>query len=207
MSIRALKYFLVLTIPILAYLSFSMKGIMTFAPFIEAFIIIPFLELFLVPSEKNLSSAQEEMTKDDWIYDLLLYLCLPTLYFLLWTFLGSMSQPNLTTFDKVGRILSMGLLCGSFGINIGHELGHRNKNYEQFFAKLLLLTSLYLHFFIEHNRGHHKNVSTTERYARLNIHRLEQDFPRLVERVKKRVLDTIQGDTKATIPINPPLIN
>jgi len=162
MSIRALKYFLVLTIPILAYLSFSMKGIMTFAPFIEAFIIIPFLELFLVPSEKNLSSAQEEMTKDDWIYDLLLYLCLPTLYFLLWTFLGSMSQPNLTTFDKVGRILSMGLLCGSFGINIGHELGHRNKNYEQFFAKLLLLTSLYLHFFIEHNRGHHKNVSTIE---------------------------------------------
>lgn len=162
MRIRALKYFLIFTFPFLAYLSFTMTGIVTFAPIIEAFVIIPFIELFLVASEKNLSEAQEEMIKNDWIYDLLLYLCLPTLYFLLWTFLGSMSQPNLTIFDKVGRVFSMGLLCGSFGINIGHELGHRNKNYEQLFAKLLLLTSLYMHFFIEHNRGHHKKVSTKE---------------------------------------------
>jgi alkane 1-monooxygenase len=29
-------------------------------------------------------------------------------------------------------------------------------------SKSLLLTSLYMHFFIEHNRGHHKNVSTDE---------------------------------------------
>jgi alkane 1-monooxygenase len=27
-------------------------------------------------------------------------------------------------------------------------------------SKLLLMTSLYMHFYIEHNRGHHKNVST-----------------------------------------------
>ena len=162
MRIRALKYFLILTFPFLSYLSFTMTGIVTYAPFIQAYIFIPLIELFLVPSEKNLSDAQEEMIKDDWIYDLLLYLCLPILYFLLWTFLGSMLQPNLTTFDKVGRIVSMGLLCGSFGINIGHELGHRNKIYEQFFSKLLLLTSLYMHFFIEHNRGHHKKVSTNE---------------------------------------------
>ena len=162
MRIRALKYFLILTFPFLSYLSFTMTGIVTYAPFIQAYIFIPLIELFLVPSEKNLSDAQEEMIKDDWIYDLLLYLCLPILYFLLWTFLGSMLQPNLTTFDKVGRIVSMGLLCGSFGINIGHELGHRNKIYEQFFSKLLLLTSLYMHFFIEHNRGHHKKVSTIE---------------------------------------------
>jgi len=139
-----------------------MTGFVTYAPFIEAYIFVPLIELFLAPSEKNLSDAQEEMIKDDWIYDLLLYLCLPILYFLLWTFLESMLQPNLTVFDKVGRIISMGLLCGSFGINIGHELGHRNKIYEQFFAKLFLLTSLYMHFFIEHNRGHHKKVSTNE---------------------------------------------
>jgi alkane 1-monooxygenase len=29
-------------------------------------------------------------------------------------------------------------------------------------SKMLLLTTLYMHFFIEHNRGHHKNVSTDE---------------------------------------------
>jgi alkane 1-monooxygenase len=29
-------------------------------------------------------------------------------------------------------------------------------------SKILLLTSLYMHFFIEHNRGHHKHVSTPD---------------------------------------------
>src|SRR5437868_5250273 len=56
----------------------------------------------------------------------------------------------------------MGLLCGSLGINVAHELGHRVNTFEQFLAKSLLLTSLYMHFFIEHNKGHHKNVATPE---------------------------------------------
>ncbi len=51
-------------------------------------------------------------------------------------------------------------MCGVFGINVGHELGHRSKKYERVFAKMLLMTSLYMHFFIEHNRGHHKHVAT-----------------------------------------------
>ena len=54
---------------------------------------------------------------------------------------------------------------------------------------------------------HHKNVSTTERYARLNIHRLEQDFPRLVERVKNSVSETNNVETHHHINPNPPLIN
>jgi alkane 1-monooxygenase len=64
----------------------------------------------------------------------------------------------------------MGLLCGVFGINVAHELGHRTNKAEQWMAKALLLTSQYIHFFIEHNKGHHKNVATHEdpSSARLN---------------------------------------
>jgi alkane 1-monooxygenase len=54
----------------------------------------------------------------------------------------------------------MGLLCGTFGINVAHELGHRVNKFEQTLAKLLLLTSLYMHFYIDHNQGHHKHVAT-----------------------------------------------
>ena len=43
MKYRFLKYFLVLTIPYLAYLAFNGTGIITFAPFIQAFVIIPFI--------------------------------------------------------------------------------------------------------------------------------------------------------------------
>jgi alkane 1-monooxygenase len=56
----------------------------------------------------------------------------------------------------------MGILCGSFGINVAHELGHRVNRFEQTLAKSLLLTSLYMHFFTEHNKGHHKRVATPE---------------------------------------------
>ena len=71
-----------------------------------------------------------------------------------------MQDPQLHWWEIAGRVCSMGLLCGTFGINVAHELGHRVNKYEQVFAKALLLTSLYMHFFIEHNRGHHKNVAT-----------------------------------------------
>jgi len=54
----------------------------------------------------------------------------------------------------------MGILCGVFGINVAHELGHRVTTNEKIMAKLLLLTSLYMHFYIEHNKGHHKRVAT-----------------------------------------------
>jgi len=81
-------------------------------------------------------------------------------YYSLWMFLNCLQAPALSTATIVGRVISMGLLCGSFGINVAHELGHRVNKMEQTFAKMLLLTSLYMHFFIEHNKGHHKHVAT-----------------------------------------------
>jgi alkane 1-monooxygenase len=54
----------------------------------------------------------------------------------------------------------MGIFLGAMGINVAHELGHRDTWYEQLFAKLLLLPNLYTHFTIEHNRGHHVNIAT-----------------------------------------------
>ena len=161
MNFRFLKYFLTLSIPFLAYVSFNSTGILTYAPIIEAFLIIPVLELFFKPSSKNISDAEEEMSKDDFSYDIILYMFVPIIYFLIWEFLISMSNP-ISISDKIGRTLSLGLICGGFGINIAHELGHRKNKFEQFLSKVLLLPSLYMHFFIEHNRGHHKRVSTKE---------------------------------------------
>ena len=160
-NFRFLKYFLTLSIPFLAYVSFNSTGILTYAPIIEAFLIIPVLELFFKPSSKNISDAEEEMSKDDFSYDIILYMFVPIIYFLIWEFLISMNNP-ISISDKIGRILSLGLICGGFGINIAHELGHRKNKFEQFLSKVLLLPSLYMHFFIEHNRGHHKRVSTKE---------------------------------------------
>lgn len=158
----ALKYLHGLILPILAYVSFNATGWLTFLPFIEAFVVIPLLEMFIRPNTVNVSEAEEAIRKKDPIYDWQLYIMLPAQFILLFIFLQSMQEPALTLIDKIGRISSMGILCGVVGINVAHELGHRNTWYEQLMAKLLLLSSLYMHFFIEHNKGHHRNVSTKE---------------------------------------------
>lgn len=114
------------------------------------------------PDPSNLSEAEEELAKRNRWYDDMLYLIVPLQFFALGLFLYQVAFRHQPAIDIAGKTLVMGLLCGTFGINVGHELGHRSHKGEQFLAKLLLLTSLYLHFFIEHNKGHHKRVATPE---------------------------------------------
>lgn len=162
MRLRAFKYLSPLIIYIGAVHSFSTYGFMCYAPLVYAWIVIPLFELFLRPNASNLSEAEEEVARQDKVYDYILYLIvflqMPTLFY----FLNSMQDPALSLADKIGRTGTMGLLCGTLGINVGHELGHRTNRFEQALAKISLLSSLYMHFFIEHNKGHHKNVATPE---------------------------------------------
>lgn len=51
-------------------------------------------------------------------------------------------------------------LAGGFAINTGHELGHKNSRVEKFLAKVVLALPAYGHFTIDHNLGHHRDVST-----------------------------------------------
>lgn len=157
---RFLKYVSAISFYILAYLCFTSKGFVCYLTLIYAWFLIPMLELVIPPNLKNLEKAEEDLAKQNPWYDYVLYLIvllqIPTLFF----FLHSMQDASLTLGDSLARIFTMGLLCGTFGINVGHELGHRNNLFEQNMAKLLLSTSLYYHFFIEHNKGHHKHVAT-----------------------------------------------
>ncbi|MEC8422286.1 MAG: alkane 1-monooxygenase, partial [Myxococcota bacterium] len=69
---------------------------------------------------------------------------------------------DLSAFEVVGAVATAAMGCGAYGINVAHELGHRRTGRERLGAKVLLLTSLYMHFYIEHNRGHHARVATEE---------------------------------------------
>nr|AKB95182.1 alkane-1-monooxygenase [uncultured bacterium] len=162
MNVRYLKYLLALSLPMLASVSFMADGWLTLLPLLYFYGIVPSLELILRPDPKNLSDTETEMRRVDPIYDYLLYLIVPIQYGFLFWFLLVISQPDLSWVTIVGRVTAMGLMCGSFGINVAHELGHRSTKHEQWMSKALLLTSLYMHFFIEHNRGHHRNVGTPD---------------------------------------------
>ena len=114
------------------------------------------------PDSRNMSKAEEELAKEDKVYDFLIYANLPIHYGLLFYYLHIIQSHDLEWFSIIGKTLSIGISCGALGINVAHELGHRNTWYEQLMSKALLLSTHYMHFFIEYNRGHHKNVSTDE---------------------------------------------
>lgn len=162
MSARVFKYLSPFLLYYGAIMSFLDSGLVVWLPLVYSWIIIPLVELFTRPDESNLSQAEEELAKKNTAYDLLLYLVVPFQYFALGLYLYIMSKGHQSTVDMVGKTMVMGLLCGVMGINVGHELGHRSKGFELLLAKLLLLSSLYMHFFIEHNKGHHKRVGTPE---------------------------------------------
>lgn len=160
MQWKALKYALPLLMFWGIYQSFQNRGWIVFLPVIIAFVLLPLFESFFKPDPSNLNAAEEAIASKSFIYDLLLYAVVPLQYFALYLFLQSMQDGDLLWWERLGRIAAMGLSCGVFGINVGHELGHRVTLHEQLMAKALLLTSLYTQFFIEHNKGHHKHVST-----------------------------------------------
>lgn len=157
---RSLLYVLAFLLGLVAMVAFVNKGIYSFLPLIYGYALIPLLELLMPKGTKNLSNIEEELAKDDPIYDWMIYLVVPFHIGLLVFFLLEIGNPELQSWEVAGLIGSMGLLCGTYGINIGHELGHRTTKHERFLAKVSLLSSLYMHFYIEHNRGHHKRVST-----------------------------------------------
>ncbi len=159
--LRPLRYITPYFLYVLAYLAFSKTGFYCWVPLVYLFFLIPLFELLIKPDAENLSEEEELVAKSNPFFDFILWLTVPLQVGALYLFLTSLnsSAPSL---DTAGRVVSMGLLCGTFGINAAHELGHRVNKMEQFFAKILLLTSLYMHFFIEHNKGHHKHVATSE---------------------------------------------
>ena len=140
--------------------AFTSYGIICFLPLIYAWFIIPVAELFIPASSANLSIAGEELEKANKAYDLILYAVVAFQMPVLFIFLNNIQDPALTYLDMAGRIGTMGLICGTLGINVGHELGHRSNRAERMLARLSLLLSLYMHFIIEHNKGHHKHVAT-----------------------------------------------
>ncbi len=157
---KSWPYTLPLALYLAAWVSFTQTGVLAWLPAIISFILIPIAELLIPADHYNLSSEEELTAKDNKLFDYLLYSAVCLQYAALYFFLTSMQDEALSAIDRSGRIVTMGLLCGVFGINVGHELGHRIDPTEQFLAKASLLSSLYLHFMTEHNKGHHKYVGT-----------------------------------------------
>ena len=157
---KALKYLSILLLPITVYISFTTTGWITYLPLMVFFGLVPAMELLFNPDKENFSKEQEQTEKENRLYTYIIYAMVPIQLVFLFYFFLVIQEPEIAFTDLVGRITAMGLMCGVIGINVGHELGHRNNRLDEFWGEILLLTSLNTHFLPYHNGGHHFNVAT-----------------------------------------------
>ena len=159
---RVLRYLVTFIAPAWGIVGLLGHGMWTWALPIHGFLIVPLLEVLLPRRADNLSDEEERAALEDPVFDVLLYLLVPFHWAVLVLFFFQVGEPGLAWWEIAGRTAGMGMLCGIYGINVAHELGHRATRWERDLARALLLTSLYMHFIIEHNRGHHRRVATPD---------------------------------------------
>ncbi len=128
-------------------------------PFLVNYLVAPLLDWLIGEDENNPPEAVVMQLDRDRYYRWLTYLVVP-LHFvtLVGTAIYATSQ-ELSWWAFVLLAVAAGLTAG-LAINTGHELGHKNSRLEKALAKIVLAVAAYGHFSIEHNRGHHRDVST-----------------------------------------------
>ena len=173
---KDLKYLFAYTVPISVYISFISTGIWTYSSVFYGFLIIPLLDIIVGEAKENLSDEDISYIKNKWIFDLMLYLNFPIVFGLLYFIFYNIHSNVYEVYELVGLALSGGILLVTNGINVAHELGHRKPFFDRFLSQTLYIPCLYMHFFIEHNYGHHLKVATPEDPATAKLNQSVYSF-------------------------------
>ena len=156
-----LKYLMSYTIAIVTIVGILLGGEYAYMTVIYAFVFIPALEMLLKESNEEMSDEVKKNRSMDIFFDILLYLNIPLVFSIFFLSLNLLLYSS-SSFEIVGIIASTSIMMATNGINVAHELGHRKSFFSRTCSKLLLMPSQYMHFYIEHNFGHHVNVGTAE---------------------------------------------
>lgn len=125
------------------------------------YLVLPVVDLAVGSDANNPPEAAVERLERDMYYRILTFLTVPVHYVILITAAWYVATHALGIANFAGVTLSVGLISG-LAINTGHELGHKKTALERWLAKIVLAVVGYGHFFVEHTRGHHKDVATPE---------------------------------------------
>ena len=159
--IKDLKYLMSYSIALFAFIGISLGGFYNYLAVVFTFVFIPVLEIIVKKSDEKYTDEEKKNRNLDPFFDLLLYLNIPIVFGIFFFSLEKLAIAS-SVYDIIGIILSASIVMATNGINVGHELGHRKSLIARTCSKLLYLPCQYMHFYIEHNFGHHINVATPE---------------------------------------------
>ena len=158
---KDLKYLMSYSIALMAFIGISLGGFYNYLAVVYTFIFIPILEIIVNKSDEEYTEEEKKSRLLDPFFDLLLYLNIPIVFGIFFFSIDKLAFTSSVS-DIIGIILSASIVMATNGINVGHELGHRKSIIARTCSKLLYLPCQYMHFYIEHNFGHHINVATPE---------------------------------------------
>ncbi len=155
------RYFWAFLIPAGAALGLYWGGLWAWWTVFAIYVLVPAIDQWLAPDRANPAPEALIERRASWVANLPLYLAVPVQFGLIFALLVAMDT-DAPAWVKVGWVASVGLSAGGLGIVVAHELVHRRAYFEYWLGKLLLMSVLYMHFAIEHVRGHHARVATDE---------------------------------------------
>ena len=130
-------------------------------PLVIMFILGPFFDWLFGEDENNPPESVVPQLEADRYYRILTYLTVPLHYVTFFVVAIWVGTQEVAWWSFIAIAIAAGFADG-FAINTGHELGHKRTLLETTLAKIVLAVPGYGHFWIEHNRGHHRDVATPE---------------------------------------------
>jgi len=156
---RPWKYLLLMFLPAMVITGYLLGGWWNFLVLLCALAAFPAANLFLSSAEDHAHANKAHPSK---AYNFVALSFVPVLTGLTAWCVYIISR---TKFDAVafcGLALSLGIVNGALGFTLAHEFIHRFTKTGQAAGYLLLLQNNYMHYGIEHVRGHHVYACTPE---------------------------------------------
>ena len=140
---------------------FGVSSWILFFPLVFYYFFVPFLDFLIGEDTSNPPESAIEALEADVYYRWITYATIPILWIAVIFNCVFLCTSSLTTLEWLATVISTGSVLG-FGLNVSHELGHKLQTMPRKIALFNTALGAYGHFSIEHNRGHHRHVSTPE---------------------------------------------
>ncbi|WP_415950562.1 alkane 1-monooxygenase [Streptomyces sp. KLOTTS4A1] len=172
-----------LIIPAFPFLSWGLVeltglGVFWWTGIIVLYVVFPVVDQLIGKDAASPPDSALAWLEQDRYYRWCTYLYLPLQYGGLVLGCWLLTAGGLSLPDRIALTVTLGGVAG-IAINTAHELGHKKESVERWLSKIALAQTLYGHFYIEHNRGHHVRVATPEDPASA---RLGESFWRFLPR-------------------------
>ncbi|MHA7131984.1 alkane 1-monooxygenase [Algoriphagus namhaensis] len=161
-GLKKIGFFSALILPFLLITGFYLGGLGLWAVHIFVFVMVPGMDFILKTDKSNVPKNEISQRAKAYFYKFVTFAWVYVqLSVLVWA-CYIVATRELSWLQWLAFSSGTALVTGGIGITVAHELGHKAGKLEQFYAKVLLMMVCYMHFIVEHNRGHHVRVATPE---------------------------------------------